>query len=461
MKKVGRRFDSDWSALVLALFVANRERWCPTPTIEWFLLSQVKLLEFLRKMHVKLYIYALRDIFVKLKPNEKIVIGLRMPLSKAFSANELRDVLTDITHLDRENARTMPSGFYTSETFSELENEYIFRREWVCLGHVGEIANPGDFFTTELVGEQLLVSHAYDGKIYVLSNVCRHRANLVETSECGNRRSFVCRYHAWTYGTDGQLKTSPLMKKVKNFDMKSCKLPQLATEIWNNFIFVNLDGNADPLAPQLKKLQSIIKNYHHEERNLLFHQNSEWTTNWKNLTENFMEGYHLFATHPKTLQPMTPTQLCRKVPGEERWTAYRSYYDPEYPPRGPFHPDMTKDEQQNSVLFNVFPSFVIAVAANYTLYLCLRPNGPNRVGIRWGVCGLKTDPSDPEVIAYVNLCKAFNEEDREKLQTLQLAQRTQFYHSGPLAPDDLEGTIWDFLGYMGRMLGSDKQLENH
>ena len=146
------------------------------------------------------------------------------------------------------------------------------------------------------------------------------------------------------------------MKKVKNFDMKSCKLPQLATEIWNNFIFVNLDGNADPLAPQLKKLQSIIKNYHHEERNLLFHQNSEWTTNWKNLTENFMEGYHLFATHPKTLQPMTPTQLCRKVPGEERWTAYRSYYDPEFPPRGPFHPDMSKDEQQNTVLFKVFPA---------------------------------------------------------------------------------------------------------
>ena len=251
------------------------------------------------------------------------------------------------------------------------------------------------------------------------------------------------------------------MKKVKNFDMKNCKLPRLATEIWNNFIFVNLDSNADPLAPQLENLQSIIKNYHHEERNLLFCENSKWATNWKNLTENFMEGYHLFATHPKTLQPMTPTHLCRKVTGERRWTAYRSYYDPEYPPRGPFHPDMTKDEQQHSVLFNVFPSFVFAVAANYTLYLCLRPKGPHKVGIRWGVCGLKTNPTDPEVVAYVDLCKAFNKEDRQKLETLQLAQRTRFYQCGPLAHDDLEGTIWDFLCYMGRMLGSDKELGNH
>ena len=155
---------------------------------------------------------------------------------------------------------------------------------------------------------------------------------------------------------------------------------------------------------------------------------------------------------------MTPTQLCRKVPGEDRWTAYRSYYDPEYPPRGPFHEDLTEDEQRNSVLFNVFPSFVVAVAANYTLYLCLRPAGADKVAIRWGICGLKTDPQDPEVIDYIDLCKSFNAEDKEKLETLQQAQNTRYYHSGPLAPDDLEGTIWDFLNYMGRMVGSDREL---
>ena len=173
-----------------------------------------------------------------------------------------------------------------------------------------------------------------------------------------------------------------------------------------------------------------------------------------------MEGYHLFATHPKTLQPMTPTQLCKKVPGEEAWTAFRSYYDPNYPPRGPFHKDLTEDEQQNSILFNLFPSFVIAVAANYTLYLCLRPSGVGKVAIRWGVAGLKEDPSDPEVIAYVDLCKAFNLEDKEKLETLQIAQNTRYYQSGPLAPADLEGTIWDFLNYMAGKLADDVKLKD-
>jgi hypothetical protein len=99
------------------------------------------------------------------------------------------------------------------------------------------------------------------------------------------------------------------------------------------------------------------------------------------------------------------------------------------------------------VLFNIFPSFVVAGAANYTLYLCLRPAGVGKVAIRWGVAGFKTDP---EVVRYVQLCKDFNEEDREKLETLQRAQNTRYFHSGPLAPDDLEGTIWDFLQYMAR-----------
>jgi len=370
-----------------------------------------------------------------------------------MDAQELRQHLTDLTSQPKDEAYSMPSPFYTSQEFLDLEKEQIFRNEWVCVGHVGEVAEPGDFYTTELVDEQLLVVRNDEGGINVLSNVCRHRGNMVENEASGNRRSFVCPYHAWTYKRDGALKTAPLMRKAKAFDAKKCSLPQFKTEIWNNFIFVNLDGKAKPLAPQLASLDGILHNYHHELRNLLFKTEDVWATNWKNLTENFMEGYHLFATHPKTLQPMTPTQLCRKVPGEDRWTAYRSYYDPEYPPRGPFHDDMTEDEQRNSVLFNIFPSFVVAVAANYTLFLCLRPNGADKVSIRWGVCGLKTDATDPEVVAYVDLCKAFNAEDKEKLETLQQAQKTRFFAGGPLAPDDLEGTIWDFLSYMDSKLG--------
>ncbi|MDE2792905.1 MAG: aromatic ring-hydroxylating dioxygenase subunit alpha [Paracoccaceae bacterium] len=374
-----------------------------------------------------------------------------MEFENGSDVERLRSSLAALASTARADARTMPPLLYTSPDFHELERDELFRKEWVCIGHEGEIPVPGDFFTTDLVGEPLLVCRDRNRQVRVLSNVCRHRGNIVAEGS-GNSRSFVCSYHAWTYDLDGSLKTAPLMTNVKGFDRDKCGLHQFCSEIWSRFIFVNLDGNADPLAPQLETLDRILHNYHHEQRHLLFRDTCVWNTNWKNLTENFMEGYHIFATHPKTLQPMTPTELCKKVRGENRWTAYRSYYHPDFPPRGPFHDDMTEDEQRNTVLFNVFPSFVAGVAANYSLHLCLLPKGAGKVGIRWGVAGFKADPEDPEVVSYVELCKAFNEEDRAKLESLQTAQGTRYYTSGPLAPDDLEGTIWDFLQYLAKKL---------
>jgi len=244
-------------------------------------------------------------------------------------------------------------------------------------GHVDEAPQPRDFFTTELLGEPLLVVRDLEGEVRVLSNVCRHRGNLVAQGK-GNATRFICQYHAWTYRTDGSLLRAPLMDEVASFDPKGCALPRLATEVWNHFIFVNLDGTAQPLAPQLEGLSAIIRNYHHELRNLLYTGEDVWDTNWKNLAENFIEGYHLSATHRHTLHPTTPTKLCKKLPGEAQYTGYRSYYDPSVPDRGPYHEDLTEDERRNSVMGCIYPCFLFGVATHYTLYMTLRPAGVSR-----------------------------------------------------------------------------------
>ncbi len=91
----------------------------------------------------------------------------------------IRAELSEIAGLDAASARTMPSAFYTSPEFLKLEEEHLLRRQWLCVGHIGEIPQLGDFFTTELLGEQLLVVRDLEGEVRVLSNVCRHRGNLV------------------------------------------------------------------------------------------------------------------------------------------------------------------------------------------------------------------------------------------------------------------------------------------
>jgi choline monooxygenase len=371
--------------------------------------------------------------------------------------DQIRAELSEIAALDADNARTMAPAFYTSPEFLEIEQEHLLRRQWLCVGHVGEIAKPGDFFTTELLGEPLLIARDLEGAVRVLSNVCRHRGNLVAEGK-GNTKRFMCQYHAWTYRTDGTLLRAPLMAEAKNFEPKGCALPRLTSEIWNGFIFANLDGTAEPLAQQLDGLSGIIHNYHHELRNLLYTGEDVWGTNWKSLTENFIEGYHLSATHKDTLHPTTPTNLCRKLPGEAQYTGYRSYYNPSVPDRGPYHPDLTEDEKRNSVMGCIYPCFLFGFATHYTLYMALRPAGVDKVALKWGVLGLLDDPEHPEVRKFVELCHAFNAEDREKLETQLKGLQTRFYTTGPLAPADYEGTIWDFLQYVASKLGAHVNL---
>jgi phenylpropionate dioxygenase-like ring-hydroxylating dioxygenase large terminal subunit len=365
----------------------------------------------------------------------------------------LREALARTLTLPPEDAHGMPAPYYTSPDWLEQEIDQLLRREWMCLGHVGEIRNPGDYFTTELVDEQLLVTRDMQGNVRVLSNVCRHRGNRVAEG-AGNSRKFVCRYHTWSYDTTGALLSAPLMKGQTGFSKEKCGLPEFASEVWNGWIFVNLDGKAAPLAPRLEGLGGIIRNYHPEDRYLVFMEEDTWACNWKCLFENFMEGYHLSATHLETLHPITPTSLCRKMVSGDAWTGYHAYYNPSYPPRGPFHPDLTEDERRNSPMYGVYPNLVVGMATNFTLFMCLRPHGPDQVKIRWGVTGLEDAPDSQKVQDYVALCRAFNAEDRAKLEALQQALKTRHYPGGPLAPDDYEGTIWDFTRYVARQIGA-------
>ncbi len=370
--------------------------------------------------------------------------------------DDIREALRNVASLTHDDATVMPAAYYTSDDFAALEAEHLFRRDWVCLGRADEINEPGEFFTTEVVGEPLLITRGKDKQIRVLSNVCRHRGNVIAEGD-GKKSRFSCSYHAWTYDLTGQLVGAPLMSKVKNFDAGKCSLPSFKTEIWQGFLFVNLSGDASPLAPRLKSLIPYIENYDMAERVHGFTENATWETNWKCLAENFMEGYHLDVTHPKTLKPLTPTGLCEYVESDGQFNAYYSYYDPSYPERGPFPPNLTDKEKRCSFMFGVFPNLVVAIAPNILIYLCLRPNTSNSVNIRWGMSALpQSDGVTDEQRDFMN---EVNAEDKVKLESLQRGLQSRYFEPGPFCVQDLEGTIVDMYRFVASRLGSDIALD--
>src|SRR4030081_2803252 len=143
-------------------------------------------------------------------------------------------------------AWTLPASVYTDPGVHAAEKEKIFGCTWQVVGHFGQVANPGNYFTTEIIGEPLLIVRGAQGELRGFYNVCRHRAGP-PAEGCGSRKLFRCGYHGWTYGLGGGLITAPEFEGQPGFDPKQFTLVPVRTEEWSNLIFVNLDPDAEPL----------------------------------------------------------------------------------------------------------------------------------------------------------------------------------------------------------------------
>jgi choline monooxygenase len=198
---------------------------------------------------------------------------------------------------DISQAWSLPSYLYVDDWVLASEREKIFRRTWQVVGHRHQLQNPGDFFTTELAGEPLLLVRSADGELRGFYNVCRHRAGP-PAEGCGSRKLFRCGYHGWTYSLDGSLISAPEVEGVQNFDPGEFALVPVRAEEWFNLIFVNLDPGAGPLVQSLGELPKQAARFHFEDMKLFERRTYDMKCNWKTYVDNYLEGYHLPSVHP-------------------------------------------------------------------------------------------------------------------------------------------------------------------
>ena len=354
--------------------------------------------------------------------------------------SSLSEHLQEIAALPADRPMTMPGAFYTSQARFDQEAATVLRRGWHCLGRGDEVPNAGDFFTVQLLNEPLIVVRQTDGAIAVMANVCRHRGMPLAEGR-GNTKRFVCSYHAWAYDLDGALMRAARMKNA-GFDAKTCGLHRHNVQLWNGFIYVNLDGAAAPF--EHPKLDVLLANYESETFKIVHVAEEVWNTNWKCLVENFMEGYHLSVVHPETLHGYTPTGLARKLEGGGGFTSYAANYPKDIPSRGMGAPGLTEDERLRSTLFAVFPTQVASQAASLLVSISIFPLNAGQIRVKWTMSTYGDDLDADTIAARIALWEEVNQEDREKLERLQVALASDHALSGPLAGDDFEGTIRDF-----------------
>ena len=193
---------------------------------------------------------------------------------------------------------SLPAQFYTDPAIFELERERIFFRSWLFVGHITDIPEPGDYFTTKVFNQNVIVIRGQNGEIRAFYNVCRHRGHeLLDTK--GRVTRITCPYHAWTYALDGKLVGVRNADRVKNFCASNFPLTPVRLETLAGLIFINLDSDARPLADAAEGLDAEIRAFA-PECDTLVHAHRDrhvMKCNWKIAVENWSECYHCAVVH--------------------------------------------------------------------------------------------------------------------------------------------------------------------
>lgn len=326
-----------------------------------------------------------------------------------------------------ERAWTLSARLYTDANVFVAEKEKIFARTWQVVGHASQVANAGDYFTTELIGEPLLFVRGGDGRLRGFYNVCRHRAGS-PAEGCGWRKLFRCGYHGWTYGFDGALISATEVEGVENFRPEDFALVPVRTEEWFNLVFVNLDPQALPLMDSLGELPQQAAKYPFDRMRLFERRTYDMKCNWKTYVDNYLEGYHLPSVHP----------------GLNRELDYNSYVvEPNArhvrqfsPIRGAQPGDTTPRRYQEARedlttdYFWIFPNWMLnCYPDNVSLNIVL-PVEPERSLAIFGWYLPERDHSTPAAQAAVEFSDQIQMEDVAICETVQKNLRSRSYSRG-------------------------------
>ncbi|MCY0879759.1 MAG: Rieske 2Fe-2S domain-containing protein [Firmicutes bacterium] len=204
----------------------------------------------------------------------------------------------------------LPQWVLTDPEIYALEHEKIFPRTWQFLAHESELKNPGDFVTRWMVDDPVLLVKGEDGVIRAFLNSCTHRGTYLCAADSGNRRTFTCPYHGWTFNWHGDLVGVALGNTLYGAELDRSAmglrpLPRLES------VYGMIFGNLDPHAMSLREYLGDMLWYFE----ILLKRTAEgmevigvphrWVVeaNWKLTYENFTgDPYHVQSTHRSTVE---------------------------------------------------------------------------------------------------------------------------------------------------------------
>lgn len=204
--------------------------------------------------------------------------------------------------VDAEQGKIDPR-IYTDQELYELELERVFGRSWLLLGHESHVPKKGDYLTTYMGEDPVVMVRQRDGSIKVFHNQCRHRGMRICRADCGNAKAFTCTYHGWAYDTAGKLVNVPFEEEAfpSDFKKEDWGPLQARVEIYKGLVFANWDPEAPDLLTYLSDATPYMDTMldRSEAGTEVIGTMQKWVIpcNWKFAAEQFAgDMYHAATT---------------------------------------------------------------------------------------------------------------------------------------------------------------------
>ncbi|MEE2672414.1 MAG: aromatic ring-hydroxylating dioxygenase subunit alpha [Myxococcota bacterium] len=288
-----------------------------------------------------------------------------------------------------DHGRPLPGVAYRDSDVFAAEAETLFRDSWISVACGQNVAEPGDLFPVRIAGYALLVVRDDEGEVRVFYNLCRHRgaplADVKGSARAAGR--IVCPYHSWSYGLDGRLVGAPHFHRDGSSELPSAEeceglgLLPVRTALWRDVVFVNLSGEAPPFEDFIRPLDERMAPWTASELRPLSSDEYEIQANWKLVTENFIDAYHLPVVHPQMgggfagLLAIEDIDLSDDIVGLGLPHFYREGSGDADSPLPRFS-GLAPEARQRVDVFSVFPNTLILVEPDNQQVIVLRPQGP-------------------------------------------------------------------------------------
>ncbi|MEM9117649.1 MAG: aromatic ring-hydroxylating dioxygenase subunit alpha [Cyanobacteria bacterium P01_F01_bin.56] len=370
-----------------------------------------------------------------------------------------------VIQLDDYRQTGLPAAAYVSDRYLQQERATVFQQYWVCVGLASDAPNPGDVYPTEVAGMPIVLVRDRAGTLRAFHNVCSHRGLQLVSTPCNVRGALQCPYHAWTYKLDGKLRGTPhfggyYKDTYDGFDRDSQGLQAIRCEQWLDLVFVNLSGDAPPLAEYLQPVRDRWASYdldqlRREPREVGLTCNA----NWKLAVENFSESYHLTWVHP-ALNSCSRMEDHFGFDVGDMHVGQGSllYKSGVLAGRSlPTFPNLEAHQKETVAEYiTVFPNLMLGVHPDYFLVFIVNPLSPSQTQERmtFYFIGDAAMTSENEALRHlpIDLWQDTNDEDIEMIERLQIGRQSPRFDGGCFSPE-LEQAVYRFQQMVAQAVG--------